>query len=151
MNVASCLLRKPVSAGLILFLAIPLAQAAAERPSANTQPQDALVVEASAQSQAQPQAAGSAAQAAPASVSPQAPQQSQEPAPSGTGTPVGTAAAPVEKTTGVTASRPAGAVIAPAKQKRARAILIRVGIVVGAAVAVGIVIGASKASNGRPN
>ena len=65
--------------------------------------------------------------------------------------PVGTAAAPYEKTTGVAASRPAGAVIAPAKQRRARSILIRVGVIVGAAVAVGTVVALSRASPSRPN
>ncbi len=64
--------------------------------------------------------------------------------------PVGTAAAPYEKTTGVAASRPAGAVIAPAKQKRARSILIRVSIIVGAAVAVGTVAALSHASPSKP-
>ena len=65
--------------------------------------------------------------------------------------PVGTAAAPVMKTGGVAASRPAGAVIAPGKQRRARSILIRVGVIVGAAVAVGTVVGLSHASPSRPN
>lgn len=65
--------------------------------------------------------------------------------------PVGTAAAPYEKTTGVAASRPAGAVIAPAKQRRARSILIRVSVIVGAAVAVGTVVALSHASPSRPN
>lgn len=65
--------------------------------------------------------------------------------------PVGTAAAPYEKTTGVTASRPAGAVIAPAKQRRARSIFIRVSIVVGAAVAVGTVVALSNASPSKPH
>ena len=65
--------------------------------------------------------------------------------------PVGTAAAPYEKPTGVTASKPAGAVIAPAKQKRARSILIRVSVVVGAAVAIGTVAALSHGSPSRPN
>ena len=65
--------------------------------------------------------------------------------------PVGTAAAPYEKPSGFTASRPAGAVIAPGKQRRARTILIRVGVVVGAAVAVGTVVAVSRASPSRPN
>jgi len=65
--------------------------------------------------------------------------------------PVGAAAAPYEKTTGVAASRPAGAVIAPAKQRRARSILIRVSIVVGAAVAIGTVVALSHGSPSRPN
>jgi hypothetical protein len=65
--------------------------------------------------------------------------------------PVGTAAAPEEKPVGVAASRPAGAVIAPAKQKRARIILIRAAVIVGAAVAVGTVVALSKGSPSRPN
>ena len=64
--------------------------------------------------------------------------------------PVGTAAAPVAKPTGVAASRPAGAVIAPSKQRRAHAILIRVGIIVGAAIAIGAVAGLSRSSSARP-
>lgn len=65
--------------------------------------------------------------------------------------PVGTAVAPYEKTTGVAASRPAGAVIAPAKQKRRRAFVVRVGLLVGAAVAVGTVVALSKGSPSHPN
>ncbi|MGA2349851.1 MAG: hypothetical protein ABSF70_05400 [Terracidiphilus sp.] len=65
--------------------------------------------------------------------------------------PVGTAAAPYERTSGVAASKPAGAVIAPAKQRRARAILIRVGVVVGAGVAIGTVAALSHVSLSRPN
>jgi hypothetical protein len=77
---------------------------------------------------------------------PPAPQQQQN----GTSNPVGTAAAPYEKPTGITASRPAGAVVAPAKQKRSRSFLIRVGLIVGACVAVGAVVGMSAASPSRP-
>ncbi len=64
--------------------------------------------------------------------------------------PVGTAVAPYEKTSGVTGSRPAGAVIAPAKQRRIRSIFIKVGIVVGAAAAVGAVVALSHGSPSRP-
>lgn len=64
--------------------------------------------------------------------------------------PVGTAAAPYETTTGVAASRPAGAVIAPAKQRRVRTFLIRMGIVIGAAAAVGTVAALSHASPSHP-
>lgn len=63
--------------------------------------------------------------------------------------PVGTAAAPYQKTTGVAASRPAGAVIAPAKQHHARSIMIRVGVIAGAAVAIGTVALLSGASPSR--
>ncbi|HEX8924142.1 MAG TPA: hypothetical protein VF786_00040 [Terriglobales bacterium] len=64
--------------------------------------------------------------------------------------PVGTAAAPVTKPTGIAASRPAGAAIAPSKQRRVRRILIRVGIIVGAGVAVGTVAALSHGSSSRP-
>ena len=65
--------------------------------------------------------------------------------------PVGTAAAPFEKPVGVAAARPAGAAIAPAKQRRVRSFLIRTSVVIGAAVAVGTVIGLSEASPSKPS
>lgn len=80
-------------------------------------------------------------------TSPSTAQQAQ----SDTQKPVGTAAAPYEKTTGVAASRPAGAVIAPAKQRRARSILIRVAVIVGGAVAIGTVVALTRGSPSRPN
>lgn len=64
--------------------------------------------------------------------------------------PVGAAAAPPEGAAGITASRPAGAVIAPAKQRRERAILIRVGLLVGAGVALGIVLALTRATPSQP-
>lgn len=68
-----------------------------------------------------------------------------------TNNPVGTAVAPYEPASGVTGSRPAGAVIAPAKQRRVRSILIKIGIVVGAAAAVGTVVALSHASPSQPH
>jgi len=65
--------------------------------------------------------------------------------------PLGTAAAPAEPASGVAASRPAGAAIAPARQKRERAFVIRVGLLVGAAIAVGTVVALSSASPSRPH
>lgn len=64
--------------------------------------------------------------------------------------PVGTAAAPVARPTGVAGSRPAGAVIAPGKQRRVHTFLIRTAIVIAAAAAVGTVVALSKASPSRP-
>jgi hypothetical protein len=90
---------------------------------------------------------GATSQSAEADASLPGQEQQQNPAPK----PVGTAAAPEMKTTGVAASRPAGAAIAPGKQRRARSFLIRVSIVVGAAVAIGTVVGLSRASPSRPN
>lgn len=64
--------------------------------------------------------------------------------------PVGTAAAPAVNSMGVAGSRPTGAVIAPAKQRRVRAILISVGVVVGACVAIGVVAALSHSSPSQP-
>jgi hypothetical protein len=64
--------------------------------------------------------------------------------------PVGTAAAPPQSTVGYTASRPAGAVIAPAKQRRTRAILIRTALIVGAGVAIGTVLLLTHATPSQP-
>ncbi len=64
--------------------------------------------------------------------------------------PVGTAAAKSVETTGVAGSNPAGAAIAPAKQRRTRAFFIKVGAIVGAGVAVGTVMALSSASPSRP-
>ena len=65
--------------------------------------------------------------------------------------PVGTAAAPYEKPVGVAAARPAGAAIAPAKQRRVRSFLIRTSLLIGGAVAVGTVVGLSEASPSKPS
>jgi hypothetical protein len=70
---------------------------------------------------------------------------------SGTASPLGTAAAPKQEVTGVMGSRPAGAAIAPAKQRRVRTIFIKIGAVVGAAVALGTVAALSKGSPSRPH
>ena len=95
----------------------------------------------------------------PAPASGQAPAQGQAPAPQqGSAAqspdnghkPVGTAAAPYEPTVGIAASRPAGAAIAPAKQKRVRTILISLGVIAGAAIAVGSVAALSHGSPSRP-
>jgi hypothetical protein len=67
-----------------------------------------------------------------------------------TRTPVGTAAAPSLTTTGVAASEPAGVAIAPEKQRRVRTIVIRVGAIIAAGVAVGIVVGLSEATSSKP-
>lgn len=60
--------------------------------------------------------------------------------------PAGTAVAPVITPEGAPASRPAGAAIAPMKQRRTRSFVIRTALIVGAVVAVGAVAGASLAS-----
>lgn len=64
--------------------------------------------------------------------------------------PVGTAAAETVPTMGVAASRPAGAALAPAKQRRVRTILIRMGAVLGAGAAVGLTMALSEGSPSKP-
>jgi hypothetical protein len=64
--------------------------------------------------------------------------------------PVGTAAAETPVVSGMAASQPAGAAIAPAKQRRARTIVLRVGALVGAGVAVGTVVALTAATPSKP-
>lgn len=87
----------------------------------------------------------------PASQPQQQTQPTQQPNPTQDGqAPVGTAAAPYEKPTGVPGSRPAGAAIAPAKQRRVRAIVISLAVILAGAGAIGAVAGMSKASHSQP-
>lgn len=78
------------------------------------------------------------------------PQDKQQQAPPSSQQPIGTAAAPLEKPTGVPGSRPSGAAIAPAKQRRVRTFVISIGIILAAGAAVGTVVGLSKASHSTP-
>ncbi|MFP5205464.1 MAG: hypothetical protein ACLGSH_08925 [Acidobacteriota bacterium] len=120
---------------LAVLLGVPaLPAAAAPRQQGAQQPQATSSGAQGQQTPAQQDAAQSSSQAG----APAAPA-------------VGTAAAPYEKASGMTASRPAGAVIAPAKQHRVRRIFIRLGIVVGAAAAVGTVAALSHASPSQPH
>ena len=64
--------------------------------------------------------------------------------------PVGAAAAEVQAPTGEAAFKPAGAAIAPATQRRRRMLLIKVGALIGAGVAIGSVAALSSASPSRP-
>jgi len=171
MRLSSRWMRGRIAAStLVLLLAMPLAEAAEATPQLQLpteEPQRASSVQATTQDTHQPKDPGASAdqtdQSAPdsaASPRPVATNQGagSDAAPSASELPqaappkpVGTAAAPYEKTTGVTASSPAGAVIAPGKQRRTRSILIKVGVIVGAAVAVGTVVALSRGSSSRPN
>jgi hypothetical protein len=64
--------------------------------------------------------------------------------------PSGTAAAKAPVVKGAPASRTVGAAIAPAKQKQHRSLLIKMGLVAGACVAVGTAFALSKASPSKP-
>ncbi len=60
--------------------------------------------------------------------------------------PNGTAVAPQIQTSGGAASKPAGVAIAPPKQRRVRSLLIKLGVLAGAGIAIGTVAGLSAAS-----
>jgi hypothetical protein len=64
--------------------------------------------------------------------------------------PVGTATADAPDATGIAASQPAGVAIAPAKQKRARTLVLKVGAILAGAAAVGAVIALTEATSSRP-
>jgi hypothetical protein len=64
--------------------------------------------------------------------------------------PLGAATAEGVPTVGGAASRPAGMAIAPDKQKDRRSLLIKVGLIAAAAVAIGTVAGLSKGTSAKP-
>lgn len=131
---------------LVVLLAAPLGSAAQQ-----TAPPTQGGTASSSQSAPQaPAAQPSSSASQPANTNPQTGNQAPAPQQNGNTAPVGTAVAPYEKGVGVAASRPAGVVIAPAKQRRTRSFAIKVALVVGAAVAVGTVIGLSKATPSAP-
>lgn len=159
--------QRQIAGCLVLLLATPFAEAASTQPqpvragqqtapAPATPGQNSGIAEGNAGAVTPQFVATSSSSSAPSSTDenqeqtsaalPSAPQQQQN----GSSNPVGTAAAPYEKATGVAASRPAGAVVAPAKQKRSRSFLIRVGLIVGACVAVGTVVALSAGSPSRP-
>jgi hypothetical protein len=171
-------LRRQIAGCLVMCLTVPVAEAAAappqqppvgqqvqSGPSAVGQPEGSdsqttkLGTDTSRGDNTYPDNPNPAPAQAPAQIGPTADQSGQSSRSQSSSQqqqndnqkPVGTAAAPYERTTGIAASRPAGAVIAPAKQRRARSIFIRVSIVVGAAVAVGTVVALSNASPSRPH
>jgi len=175
MRISGASLRRQISGCLLLVLIAPFMAAAAVPQPATDSSQTAESVS-SAQTQAkEPDSGGKRlnAQASQTETLPDSPgsvhsqmiaqnrpddgqqsssqqQQSGAQQQNGTQEPVGTAASQSVKATGVAASQPAGAAIAPAKQRRTRSILIKVGALVGAGVAVGTVVALSSASPSRP-
>jgi hypothetical protein len=154
MRLSSRWVRRQIANGLVVLLAIPLAGAAPVTPQQSGRSQEAQSAPAVEDQghNIDGQAGKPASNAtlpenpipdAPDSVRPQVGDQNER-----TGAPP--SGSEQQKTTGVAASRPAGAVIAPAKQHRARTILIRVSLAAGAAVAVGTVVALSRGSPGRP-
>jgi len=102
-------------------------------PPANSQPSTVPL----------PDAPQPAATAAPA-------KQSSQPAQTGEQQPLGAAAAEQVKTAGGGASRPAGNAIAPVKQHQYRSLVIKLGAVAAAGIAVGTVYGLTHATPSTP-
>lgn len=105
--------------------------------------------------QAQPPSPATAEPQAPTSQSPQSESaqtssQTVQPSQAAPQKPVGTAAAETSKASGVAASQPAGVAIAPAKQRRVRLIVIRVGAILGAGAAVGTVVALTQGTSSKP-
>ncbi len=164
MKNSSGLIRSWIAGVLVMLLCVPFQQVAAASPQQElpaSAPQVVPPQQQSVPSQDRPQdsnggtgkkapdAAGATNSGNTGGVPAQSTSQEQQP--TEPAKPVGTAAAPYEKTMGVAASRPAGAVIAPAKQRRVRTILIRMGVIVGAGVAIGTVAALSHGSPSRPH
>ena len=64
--------------------------------------------------------------------------------------PVGTAAAETPMVSGTTAAQPAGFAVAPARQHRTRTLVIKVGAIAGAAVALGTTMALTMATPSKP-
>ena len=94
-------------------------------------------------------AASQPPQSQPADSQPSASQATQSAQPADQN-PAGAATAQRGKTAGGAASRPAGAALAPAKQRNPRSLLIKLGLLAGAGVALGTAFALSQASPGRP-
>ena len=161
MKISHHWLCRPVSAAIIICLAVPCGEAATVRQQTEdvhaAQAQTANSVSASGtstadagQSKTLPDDSSSAGSQTGSKLQSRNLPPTQNQQQSSPTQPVGTAAAPYEKTQGIAGSRPAGAVLAPAKQRRTRSFLIRVGLIVGAAVAVGTVVALSKGSPSHP-
>jgi hypothetical protein len=122
-------------------LQIPIGFVLASRSSSQVDPQPPA-------SQSEPPASQSAP---PASQSAPPASQSAPPASQNNAhEPLGTAAAESVPTMGIAASRPAGAALAPPKQRRVRSILIKTGAVIAAGAAVGVVVALSEGSPSKP-
>ena len=142
---------------------VSLAQARAADPvpptdsqaqPANTQP-NASALSAPAQEDSQPQANPLPAQKSQQPPDPtpaqNTPQQSEDQKKTpDQQQPAGAAAAQLGRTTGGAASKPAGAAMAPAKQRQSRSLLLKMGLLAAAGVAVGTVVGLTKATPSKP-
>lgn len=147
-----------ISSGLVMALVAPPLALAGDNNSKAAAPVLTASAPGSSMSNADalPDSPGSTqsdSSQSPAPTATTAPAQQAPPAPaaqSQTHEPVGTAAAAVGRPVGVAAANPVGSAIAPAKQKRTRMLVIRVGAILGAGVAIGTVAALSKGSPSHP-
>jgi hypothetical protein len=133
------------------LLSQPVLAASAEQPASTTELPDSPGATASKAAEARQQQntnQTTTGDAAPASS--QLPQISGASTQSTSQTPVGTAVAESPNASGIAASQPAGVAIAPAKQRRVRTIVLRMGAIVGAGVAVGSVVALTAATSSKP-
>jgi cytoskeletal protein RodZ len=161
MNAVSEVLRRTFYGVLILALVALPELATAQQTTATDQPQ---AQPSAAQQQQTNQPAQPATTTAPTENTQQSQQVQSQPSelpnspgsvrpqtqPSTTERPLGTAAAEIGNASGTAASKPAGVAIAPAKQHQSRSLLIKLGAVLGAGVAIGTVMALSNASPSRP-
>jgi hypothetical protein len=108
---------------------------------------DGIVMAQSSQSASQPASAAQngAGQSANDSL-PEAPQPQNQPAQS----PSGAAGAKAANAKGAPVAQPAGAAVAPARQHGHRSLIIKLGLLAGAGIAVGSVVALSERSPNRP-
>jgi hypothetical protein len=155
-KISAHLLRREIAIGLIVILAAPFggsATAFAQQTAPNQQ------VEGTSSSQQPAQSPDNGNPKPVISTNPgpvnepqsSVPKTTPAPQESGPQAPLGTAVAPYGKGIGIAASRPAGAVIAPAKQRRTRSFVIKLSVLIGACAAVGTVIALSNASPSQPH
>jgi hypothetical protein len=121
---------------------------ASDSTAADALPDSPGTVLTAARNDALPEQSASPAAQSGQQSAPPPPEPSQ--APANPQKPVGTAAAETPNASGIAASQPAGVAIAPAKQRRARTIVLRVGALVAAGVAVGSVVALTRATASKP-
>ncbi len=148
---------RPIAAALVLLVASQMSEPAVLMAQEPQQPAPAQQTQPATQpanpSTELPQAPAAAAQQPAAQddqASPGFASRSQDGQPQESQKPVGTAAAPVTRPSGVAGSRPSGAVIAPSKQRRVRALFIRYSLIIAGVGAAAAVYGLSSASPSRP-
>jgi hypothetical protein len=124
----------------------PLVAKAEESPVLSELPDSPGAVASRSMEPVQQQTASGATASAPQAAQSQPAPQSQPAAQK----PVGTAAAEAPDASGIAASQPAGVAIAPAKQRRTRTIILRMGAIIGAGVAVGSVVALTSATSSKP-